>query len=234
MADPWTVVAGLGAAVGGIGAAFGAFFASRSAKASLASSRDALDALAVGIRPYPRVLASTAGTPDALHAAVSVYNRRSLRSSWAVTDLVVEVRYRDGRVVRSTRERIDASPLPDQEGFELPWIVEIEDAKVTTPTPTEPWGESISEVIESVVLRYSDERGIARYVGTGRARVDLRRCAPPTLSDPATLSAASNSARNMRGRCSRRSAGVGVLEQRRRAGRLAAVQPRRWMRAGGR
>jgi hypothetical protein len=60
--DPWSVVSGLGAALGGIGAAVGGVAAWRAASASRATSRDALEAL--GLALVPTLTGDSGITPE--------------------------------------------------------------------------------------------------------------------------------------------------------------------------
>jgi hypothetical protein len=145
MTDVWTVVAGLGAAVGGIGAATSALFAWRSAKASQTTSRDALYALAVGIRPILHI--STAIRPDE-HVVLTVQNP----SAWAANDIRLEVRYRGAPEESHRRERMDPKETPA-------WVVPLRDVKRAGRDGF----DGARAKVESVVLSYSDHRDIARY-----------------------------------------------------------------------
>lgn len=148
----WEAVSALAAAGGAIAAAVGSVAAWRAASASRATSRDALEALAVGIRPQlvidfdgvARANADGEPPPGALVAEVSSI------SDWAATDLRLEVRFRDGRLVHRTTERLAPSSVGT--GVEgRAWTVAIDP------------GEPADRAPESAALRFSDERRIARY-----------------------------------------------------------------------
>ena len=144
----YDVVGALGAAVGGIGAAVGAAAAWRAASASRDASRDALEAIALGIAPR-------------LNMDVSVHPNRGDRGRWtaravnasrfAATDVRVEAIFNDGHSVRESVERLEPGAS-----------LEVLLREVDMP----PGGPSLSEAGESLVLSYSDERGIARYEQT--------------------------------------------------------------------
>ena len=119
--DIWVVVAALGAAVGGVAGAVAAVAAWRSANASRATSRDALEALAVGIFPTLSVRTQGDVVDDTPTGKVSLtIGNESLRG-WAASDLMLEIRHRDGHVDRHQRERMNP-PGPDG-GLDLRWVL---------------------------------------------------------------------------------------------------------------
>jgi len=156
----WEVLGAAGTAVGAIAAAVGAIAAWRAASASRATSRDALEALAVGIRPRLRVQFPHVHRGDAqgqpLPAQIVAWVQNV--SEWPARDLAFELRFRDGRVVRDLAERLE--PAKGVEPFHggAHWEVVL--------VPGEPGGPSLEQAGESAVLRYSDERHIARYEQT--------------------------------------------------------------------
>ena len=160
--DVWVVVAALGAAVGAVAGAVAAVAAWRSANASRATSRDALDALAVGIRPALSVRTQGDVVDDKPTGKVwlTIANE-SLLHGWAASNLVLEIRYRDGHVDRYERERMNP-PGPDS-GLDL-WRVPIRNGEPSAERANESniYGDT-RERVECVVLTYSDERGVARY-----------------------------------------------------------------------
>jgi hypothetical protein len=153
----WTAVAGIGSGVGGIGAAVGAVAAWRAASASQSTSRDALEALAVGIRPTLRVQFANVtrgdgqGLPRTSQHVAWIINE----SEWAAADVTFEMQFRDGRVARSDNERLapskDVEPMKGGEHLEI----------VLAEAPE--GGVSFQGQAESAMLRYSDQRRIARY-----------------------------------------------------------------------
>ena len=64
MTDPWSVVAGLGSASRRLGRRGRRLLCLALAAASRATSRDALEALAVGIKPHLHMLTSFTATGD--------------------------------------------------------------------------------------------------------------------------------------------------------------------------
>jgi hypothetical protein len=117
--------------------------------ASQATSRDALEAPAVGIQPVCTVrtaFGSTGGRPaDPIVIIVASESR------WAASDARLEIRYRSGGNDQHTRERLDAN--------EPPWEVNVPRAHVSGSDGFDDFRQRIA----SVVLAYSDVRNIARY-----------------------------------------------------------------------
>lgn len=145
---PWyEVVGALGAAVGGLAAAVGAVAAWRAASASRATSRDAMDALALALAPRLRIECWPVAEPEGSDSGVwkaEIFNE----SEFAATNVVLEAHFRDGQRLQEHIERlaggtIEAVPMRDIE-----------------PPPA---GPTIAQSGEELVLRYSDERGIGRY-----------------------------------------------------------------------
>jgi hypothetical protein len=143
----YEVVGAIGSGVGGLGAAVGAGAAWRAARDSRATSRDALDALSYAIAPT--VLVETIAVPEASGEARSPWVVRiDNTSSFAAADVTVDVVFADGHQADRRWERV---PPGDR--------VELEMRKIDTP----PGGPKKEEAGERLVLRYSDERRIARY-----------------------------------------------------------------------
>lgn len=148
MAGTWyEIVGGVGAAVGGVGAAVGGMAAWRAASASKDASRDAADALALGLKPQLALETIAVADPEG-----SEQGRWSARiqnpSPFTAVDIVVEARFRDGERVRREIERIGSM---ESETVLL--------RKIAAP----PAGPSTEQAGESLALRFSDERRLARY-----------------------------------------------------------------------
>jgi len=155
----WEIAAAVGTCIGGLAAGVSAVFSFLSARASRATSRDALEALAVGIRPHLRVSTSLTDTDAGPGTGIAVAVRNE--SSWPATDLRLEVRYRDGHVTKDSRERIDPGAHPTH-GYDV-WTVPVKGVRVAGPQAPNPYSGDTVDVVASAVLTYSDERGIARY-----------------------------------------------------------------------
>jgi hypothetical protein len=147
----WEVVSAVGTAAGAIAAAVGAFAAWRAASASRATSRDALEALAVGIRPALEVRFVVLGNTTGSHHAAIVDNV----SEWPATHLVFDMRFRDGHAISERAERLDPARGDGQAPNDGRWTPVL--------APAEPRTTFFAEIADSAVLRYSDDRGIARY-----------------------------------------------------------------------
>lgn len=143
----WEAVGGVGAAVGGAAAAVSAVAAWRAANASHATSRDALEALAVGIRPRLQV-----GFGQPVEGDPSFYARVVNPSEWAATDLQVEVLLGSGERITGQRERLDAGG-DGMRREEPQWMVKIGELS------TDEWMADLQRVL----INFSDGRGIARY-----------------------------------------------------------------------
>lgn len=160
MTDTWTVVAGVGSAVGGLAAAASAFFAWRSASASRDSSRDAAEALAIGMRPYLDVR-TTYGVDSAAQPTGTYALEIDNRSAWTARDVRLELRYRDGHIESHRREVMSPNRPAPGEPFRQAWSVPIDAAKPVTGRQ-DPFGD-VRDIVGAVVVTYSDEREIARY-----------------------------------------------------------------------
>lgn len=153
----WEVVSSIGAAVGAGAGAVGATAAWRAATASRATSRDALEALAVGIRPRLKAefgvlhRGDEHGQPTGAQLAAWVTNE----AEWAATDVTLDVEFRDGRHVGERTERLDAHPRVDPTPHAEQWTVTLGEVPAGA--------QSIHSHGKEAILRYSDERGIARY-----------------------------------------------------------------------
>jgi hypothetical protein len=99
----------LGAAVGGVGAAIGAGAAWRAAKASQATSRDALEALAVGIRPRVRIAVRQIPLrpQDPMPGPTRLAVRVVAVGEWPAADLEVDAAALDGQQMHATSEHLD-------------------------------------------------------------------------------------------------------------------------------
>lgn len=161
-AEWWEVVGALGAAVGAIAAAVGAVAAWRAASASRATSRDALEALAVGIRP--RVSVGIQQLPrqpgDPMPGPTRLVVRVVAAGEWPARDLDLEATLSDGQHFRDRREHLDAGgdPMYTREPH---WLVMLRDVTQEWPPPPGDgidWPEHLA-----VTLHYSDSRDVARY-----------------------------------------------------------------------
>ena len=159
----YDVVGALGAAVGATAAAAGAAAAWRAAVASRATSRDALDALAYAIAPRLDVNFGLSVPPHKPGEAAGPRRwkaRLTNPSNFAATAITFEARFRDGRppILVST-ERL--APTRETEV----WTArEHHDVNLGEHRPG---GSANHEaLLESAVMRFTDERGIARYEQT--------------------------------------------------------------------
>jgi hypothetical protein len=167
----WEVVGAVAAAVGALAAAAGAGAAWRAASASAATSRDALEALAVGIRPRVRItwrqLPRRPGDP--MPCPTRLFVRVVAVGEWPATDVDLEAVLSDGEHVRDHLEQLDAGG--DFMGDRDPqWLVPLRDVTAEWPAAMGggiDWPEQLS-----VTVRYSDARGVARY--EHRQHADLR------------------------------------------------------------
>jgi hypothetical protein len=159
--DPqwWQVLGAVATTFAAIVAAFSAFNSWRAAKASQATSRDALEALALGIQPHLYVGLSTTNLSDgALGAKADVRNM----SAFAASDLRLVIRYRNGTSKAHRRELLDpARPSNPGDPYQPPWLVDLEGVRLGSPD--NPYPGNVYDLIESVVVTYSDQRDIARY-----------------------------------------------------------------------
>jgi hypothetical protein len=164
MGGAWyEVVGGIGAGVGGLAAATGAGAAWRAASASRETSQNAADALALALKPHLRVETFAVGEPEA--TAHGVWTARVLNeSAFVALDIVLEARFRDGVRARQEIERMAPGAF---EAFTL--------REIAAP----PGGPSASRQGESLLLRYSDERRLARYE-TGFAFLQRQSDGTPT------------------------------------------------------
>ena len=149
----WELVASVGTALGGLAAAASAFFSWQASKASVVTSRDALEALAVGIRPRPSYWFPVETDPTGTRQLAMINNL----GEWPATQLEFEARFRDGRVIRDRAERL----APVDRGGE-DWKVVLEDPPAGT----------VEEKVDFAILRYSDDRGIARYESRTKFRYE--------------------------------------------------------------
>jgi hypothetical protein len=126
----------------------GAGAAWRSASASQATSRDALNALALGI--VPTLNLDTVIDPLEDGTTRGRWAARSINGSsqFAATDVHLEATFQDGHVVSQATERIAPGDT---------WLVTFREIEMP------PGGPAPDEAGKSLVLRYSDERHIARH-----------------------------------------------------------------------
>src|SRR5262249_13220994 len=140
-------VGGLGAAVGGVAAAVSTVAAWRAANASHATSRDALEALAVGIRPRLQV-----GFRQPWEGDSSIHAPVVNPSEWAATEREMDVLLAACERITAHRARLDAGG--DGMGNEEPhWMVKIGELS------TDEWMADLQHVL----INFYDARAIARY-----------------------------------------------------------------------
>jgi hypothetical protein len=159
--DFWTLFADLGAGVGGIGAAAAAIASWRSANTSREISRDSQEALGIAMRPYlaVRTIYGTAGDRGLQDGTFSLEIDNT--SSWPAHNVSAEIRYRDGHVDRDRREFIAPNNPPPGVRYDERWKVLLP-AVGLIRTRNDVFGDA-RDVIEAVVITYSDQRDIARY-----------------------------------------------------------------------
>lgn len=145
------VVVAVSTVLAGFGAAVGAIAAWKAASASLEASRDAREALALGVRPSLRVDFGTAYEGETSRTGVMLWNV----GRFDATDIAVEAVRRDGRRVEGRLERL----VPGTTGeHQVPAVVVVADESERHA--------SGFDVVRSITVRYSDERRIARYETT--------------------------------------------------------------------
>jgi hypothetical protein len=140
-------VGGIGAGVGGLGAAAGAGAAWKAASASRETGENAAEALALALKPTLQLETFAIGEPEASERG-AWHTRVLNESAFTALDVVVEARFRDGERIRQEIERLSPG------GFETFTLREI-----SAP----PGGPTAAPQGESLVVRYSDERRLARY-----------------------------------------------------------------------
>jgi hypothetical protein len=147
MAQWYDLVGAIGGGIGGIGSMLGAAAAWRAAASSRETSRDALEALALGLRPV--VDANAIAVPEQMGDARSPWRLRVWNAGeHAARDVSVAAEFLDGLRVKESWERLG----PGDE-------VELMLREVATP----PGGPTEAEAGEQIVVRFSDDRDIARY-----------------------------------------------------------------------
>ncbi len=138
----------------------------RSASSSLVASRDAREAVAIGVAPRLALFPQLRTTVDGgVNRPTGVQIRVNNTSGWPATDVLLEVRYRDRPLVTARRERLSS---PDD------WIVPLPDIGGRGKDGY----DDLRERIEGVTVGYSDERSIARY----QAPLDIVGGAVPVSS----------------------------------------------------
>jgi hypothetical protein len=140
-----------GAATAGAIAAWRAARASeRGAEASERTSRDALVALAIAIKPRINVDTIDIHAADSNRSVVLVQNI----SEWQAADVEVEIRLRSGQIVDAHATILE----PSQTAVGLPTGADFE-VQFGQPGPT----ETHASRLDRVLVRYSDLRRIRRY-----------------------------------------------------------------------
>lgn len=148
----WAQFLGIGAtALAAIMGAVAAIAAWRSAKYSQATSHDALEALALGIKPQ-LVFAPTLYHEGGKDSQYFLMVRNP--SEWDATDIDVEVLLRNGKTIHSHTERLPALHGKQAEPGKF--------MRADLGIPLEQH-EEVQKLIGSIVIRYSDYRSIARY-----------------------------------------------------------------------
>lgn len=120
----------------------------RSASESSSASADAREAVALIIPPQIDLETTVDVNPQGRLAGT--IQLRIDDALWPASDLQLEVRYRDGRTRRYQRERLNP--------FES-WHVLLEGVG----TAGADGYDEFRDLVETVAVSYSDERGIARY-----------------------------------------------------------------------
>ena len=143
----YDVVGALGTAVGGLGAAVGAVAAWRAAAASRSTSQYALEALALAMVPALEV--DFAVQPK-MNSVIGDWTARvrNVSERFAANDVVVEAEFADGLGVHRAFEHL----APGEHRT-------LTMRQIAMP----PGGPTRDEAGRSAVIRYSDERRIARY-----------------------------------------------------------------------
>lgn len=157
------IVAAVGTLVGGVAAAMAAFFSQR-------TSQEARDALAVGIEPWVMITVATRvlGQDGHTWAVVQVDSQ----NQWAATNLVMEVN--DGiRQGLKTFRRKRVGPRPPVTGrgmvlHEPEWAEPVLDVDAMPASAT----------TLTIVLRYTDERGIWRWEQRGTIGIPISPVTP--------------------------------------------------------
>jgi hypothetical protein len=140
---------GVGASVvAALAAVIGVTVAWHSGKIRRITSRDSLDAIALGITPTLHL--DTVIDPLEDGTTRGRWAARTINASpqFAATDVHLEASFQDGHLVDKVTERV----APGKS-----WLVVLREIEMP------PGGPSAHEAGRSLVLRYSDERHIARY-----------------------------------------------------------------------
>jgi hypothetical protein len=145
----------VGAFIGGIGAAVGGVGAWNAAKASLSAADQARNALALGL--HPRLNAHytmEGGGGGTLNARVQVRNDLSSR------DLALEIRFRDGRLLRANRDSL--GPAPSEMSKMGPVWIERWEGVLKAEEGDDAFS-AVSREVEYGALRWWDREGIGRW-----------------------------------------------------------------------
>jgi len=115
------------------------------------------EALALGIQPHLYVgLSTTKASDGAVGAAADIRNM----SAFAASDLRLVIRYRDGTSKEHRRELLDpARPSNPGDPWQPPWLVNLERVRLSGSG----YEGNLSDLIDSVLVTYPDQRDIARY-----------------------------------------------------------------------
>lgn len=143
----YDVVGALGAAVGGLGAAIGAAASWRAASASRSTSQDALEALALSMVPALDVDFAVQPQGDG-HLGDWTARVRNVSQRFAANDIVFEARFADGLALHRSIEHLGPGEYRT-----------LTMRQIAMP----PGGPTSSDAGKSALIRYSDERRIARY-----------------------------------------------------------------------
>jgi hypothetical protein len=145
----WQAVAAMATAAAAVAAAVSAYAGLRASRAAEHVSRDALRALAIGLRPSVLVEVWSGGGHDPEQVIVSN------RSTFDAVKLDAEILLRDGRRFHEQRERLRPlmSATATSASGDL-WAINL--GPPETPGPQSP------NRVRRVTIRYSDARLIAR------------------------------------------------------------------------
>lgn len=153
----WLQISALTATtIGGLSAAVGAIAAWRAAKRSAESSKMAVDALAIAMKPSLKADLSWLVTNESEdYEAVAIVENAS---HWDAADVDVEITFRDGRRVRESVDRIPAPSSADDAEEERIYV-----RLGLSRSPGDPDQGPLKRLVERICATYSDARGLARY-----------------------------------------------------------------------
>lgn len=153
----WQIAAAMATCLGAFAAAVSAWQSARAAKASLSASEWSRRALVLGL--HPRLHAEYAmegGAGGNLAVRVQVRNDRASR------DLELEIRFRDGRMLKASHEGL--GPAPSEMSKEGPiWLERWEGVLTVVEDETDiPW-TAVAREIQYAALRWWDGERIGRW-----------------------------------------------------------------------